>query len=253
MAKRFYQFNKEARGENLEKRGGTNPVGGSNSGDSADDEIINLNEVTHQAQDFYEKYQKVILGVVLGLGLLIGGYFIYKYMFQIPKQNEAVSEMWQAENLFAQDSFASALENVQGTGFLDIIDSYGGTATANTAKYYAGISYLNLGKYESAIEMLEDYSPKDDITPAMKFGALGDAYAENNDLDKALDMYKKASTTTDNEVIAPYYMNKCALLAYKLNKADEAVATMKSLIEKFPTANEVNDAEKLIARIEAGK
>lgn len=256
MAKRFYQFNKEARGEDLSKRGGSNPAGipSSGSGNDAgneDDEILNLNEVTTKAQSFIEKNQNLILGVMGGLALLIGGYFAYNHLYKIPKQNEAITAMWQAENLFAQDSFARALENPQGTGFIDIIDEFGGTATANTAKYYAGISYLNLGKFESAIEMLEDYSPKDEITPAMKLGALGDAYAETKELDKALDLYKDAASKANNELVAPYYLNKTALLAYKLGKNDVANNAIKTLLEKYPQAMEVPDAEKLLARLEA--
>lgn len=246
MAKRFYQFNKKAQGENL--RGTVQQTGNQ---DSKDDEIIDLTEVSHQASDFYEKNQKLIIGVIGGLAILVGGYFIYKYLIIEPKEKAAITAMYQAESQFAQDSFSLALENPGGgfEGFLDIIDNYGGTATANTAKYYAGVCYLNLGKFESALEYLNDYSPKDDITPAMKNGALGDVHAELGDLDKALSMYEKAISSTKNEVIAPYYLNKLGLLQFKQGKNDQAVATMKKLIETYPSSAEFADAEKLIARL----
>ncbi|MCB0647607.1 MAG: tetratricopeptide repeat protein [Saprospiraceae bacterium] len=248
MAKRFYQFNKQAQAQNV--RGRNVAPGGGQS--SEDDEIIDLAEVTHNAQDFYEKHQTVILSVIGGLALLVGGYFIYKYIFLEPKEKAAVEAIYQAEQQFARDSFSLALENPGGgfEGFLDIIDNYSGTNTANTAKYYAGISYLNLGKFESAIEYLNDYSPKDDITPAMKFGALGDAYAETGDFDQAASMYKKAAGENPNEVITPYYLNKLAMLQFKQNDTEGALATLQKIINEYPLSIESEEAEKLMARLE---
>jgi tetratricopeptide (TPR) repeat protein len=173
----------------------------------------------------------------------------------MPREKKAVEAMWRAENLFAQDSFAISLENMKGgyEGFIDIIENYSGTKTANTAKYYAGVSYLNLGKYDLAIEYLEDYSPKDNLTPAMKYGALGDAYAETKEMDKAISNYEKAVSATNNEAIAPYYLNKLAMLQFKEGKFDQAAATMKKIVTDYPNTSLSADAEKLIARIEAQK
>jgi TolA-binding protein len=255
MAKRFYQFNKQAQSEDLTKRGGSKLINTTGETSSKEDEIVNLAEVSSAASDFYAKNQKLILGVLAGLFLIIGGFLAYKYLYQAPREKKAIEAMWRAENLFAQDSFAISLENMKGgyDGFLDIIENYSGTKTANTAKYYAGISYLNLGKYDLAIEYLEDYSPKDNLTPAMKFGALGDAYAETKEMDKAISNYEKAVSSTDNEAIAPYFLNKLAMLQFKEGKLDNASSTMKKIVDEFPTSSQVTDAEKLIARIEVQK
>jgi TolA-binding protein len=255
MAKRFYQFNKEAGGENLAKRGGKFVSGGGSNQSSDDDEILDLGEVTKEASDFYSKYQNLILGGLVAVALLIGGYFVYKFLYLAPREQKAIEAMATAENLFAQDSFAIALETTGGgyEGFLDIIDNYGGTKMANTAKYYSGVCYLNLGKFESAIEYLESYSPKDELTPAMKFGALGDAHAELKDLETAASMYEKAANASKNEVIAPYYLNKLGLLQYKQGNLDAAVATMDIILNTYPKSTTSADAEKLKARIEAEK
>ena len=259
MAKRFYQFNKEAGGQNLAKKGGRFISGGGDnqqSGGSDDDELVDLAEVTKGASDFYEKNQKLILGGLVAFALIVGGYFVYKYLYLAPREEKAIEAIAVAEGLFAQDSFATALETSSGAyeGFLDVIDNYSGTKTANTAKFYAGISYLNLGKYESAEEYLESYSPKDEITPAMKFGALGDVKAELKDLDAAVSLYEKAASSAGkNDVIAPYYLNKLGLLQYKQGKLDEALATMDKIITDFPKSMTAADAEKLKARIEAEK
>ena len=139
-------------------------------GKSADatDEIVDVVEVKGSnvaaAKNFYDENQKLISYVIIGLGILVALYFAYKYLYIGPREKEAVNAMYKAEEAFAKDSFALALENPGGgyDGFLGIIDNYGGTKAANLAHYYAGISYLNLGKYDDAVTYLEDYSASDE-------------------------------------------------------------------------------------------
>jgi predicted negative regulator of RcsB-dependent stress response len=218
-----------------------------------DDEIVNVAEVTDKALDFYTKHQKNILVVAIGLVLLIGGYLAYKYLIIEPKEKAAVEAMYQAEAQFAQDSFAAALKNPGANfeGFEAIAENYGGTKAGNTAKLYAGICNLNLGKFQEAIEYLEDYSASDEVTPAVKYGALGDAYAESNQFDKAFENYEKASTASDDEFNAPFYLNKLGLLQFAKKKNDEALKTFKTIYEKYPNTQEGKEAEKMIERLSA--
>ena len=216
-----------------------------------DDEIVNIVEVKEQAQDFFERNQTVVLSILVGLVLLVGGYMVYKFLVVAPKEKAAIEAMRQAQTQFAKDSFALALNNPGGgfEGFLDIIDNYSGTNAGNTAKYYAGVSYLNLGKYQAAIDFLEDYSPKDEITPAMKLGTIGDAYAELEDFDQALGYYTKASKSSNNEFTSPYYLNKVALLNYKNGNSDAAKSAFEEILKMYPNSLEARNAEKFIARL----
>jgi TolA-binding protein len=221
---------------------------------SESDEIIDVVEVKGSqvnATNFLEENQKMISYVVIGLGILAALYFGYKYLYIGPKEKEAVNAMYKAEEQFAKDSFALALENPGGDaeGFLSIIDNYGGTKASNLAKYYAGISYLNLGKFEDAVTYLNDYSAKDDVTAIMKSGALGDAHAELGDKEKALSMYQKAASG-DNEMLTPYYLHKVAMMQYAEGKVKEAAAQLEIIKNKYPDATEAKDAEKLLARLQ---
>ena len=219
------------------------------------DEIIDVVEVKGSQvakSNFFEENQKIISYVILGVGLLAAIYFAYKYLYIGPKEKEAVNAMYKAEEVFAKDSFALALENPGGgfDGFLGIIDNYGGTKAANLAKYYAGISYLNLGKYEDAVTYLEDYSAGDEVTSIMKSGALGDAHAELGDKEKAMSFYKKAASSTENDMLAPYYLHKLAMLYYSEGKTKEAAEQLEIIKAKYPDSNEFRDAEKLLARLQ---
>jgi tetratricopeptide (TPR) repeat protein len=214
-----------------------------------DETLIDIVEVSGQAQGFIEKNQKTIIGVATGILVLVGAYFGYKTFILAPKQKEAIQQMAQAQMQFQQDSFAAALENPGGgyPGFLDMIDQYGGTASGNSAKYYAGISYLNLGRFDDAIEYLNKYSAKDDITEIMKFGALGDCYAEQGNISKALSMYKKASSVNANEFLIPYYLKKYALLSNREGNKADALASFERIKKEFPKSSEGLEVDKYIS------
>jgi tetratricopeptide (TPR) repeat protein len=228
----------------------TRPVNTAASGTSSDSEIVNIVEVKDQAIDFYTKYQKQILGAVTGLILLVGGYFAYKYLYQEPRNKEAIVASYQAELQFSRDSFQAALKNPGGNfeGFEAIAENYSGTKAGNIAKFYAGVCNLNLGKYTEAIEYLESYDANDDITPSAVNGALGDAYAETGDLDKAESYYEKAASY-DDEFSGPTYLNKLGLLQYSKKKNEEALATFKKIMDKYASSMESREAERMIERL----
>lgn len=216
-----------------------------------DETLVDIVEVKEVAQDFFEKNQTLILSLIVGGVLLLGGYLAYKFGYQAPREKTATEAIYKAQEQFARDSFALALENPGGgfEGFLDIIENFSGTKAANTAKYYAGISYLNLGRFDSAIEYLNSYSANDDITPIMKSGALADAYAETGDLDKAVSLYEKAAYAEDNDYLSPYYLFKFAILSKKLGNNDDAAKAFDRIKNDYPNSNEASDAERFGAML----
>jgi len=193
-----------------------------------------------------------ILALAGILALLVAGFFIYKYAFKAPKERAAANAIYKAENQFARDSFALALENPGGgfDGFLDVIDKYNGTQSGNLAKYYAGISYLNLGRFDDAISYLESYSANDDITPIMKWGALGDAYSEKGDFDKAVSLYEKAASSEDNDFLSPYYLKKAGMLHQKNNNNGGALAAFQKIKDNYGESSQGADIDRFIAKVQ---
>jgi len=219
----------------------------------SDETLINLAEARTKATGFFEQNQKLILGIVGGLVLIIGGWFVYTNLIKGPKEEKATAQMWMAQVQFEQDSFLVALENPGGgyPGFLTIINDYKGTGAANLANYYAGICYLNLGNFDAALSFLSDFKADGIIGPVMKFGAMGDAYSELNQMDKAMDHYKKAAAASDNELLTPYYLKKLALLHELQNEVDKALVIYKDIKSNYPNSNEALSIDKYIARAEA--
>ena len=201
--------------------------------------------------NWFEEHQKLIVGVVAGL-LVIGALaFLYKKFVQEPARAEAAQDMWRAQQLFDVDSFQVALTGRPGsvTGFLDIIESYGGTPSGNLAKYYAGISYLHLGQYKAAIDYLEDFDAEGTMLPATKAGALGDAYAQEGDFDKAKNLYEDAlDKADDHDLLAPYYLMKLGMFHESRGETAEANELYVRLRDEFPDSEEAADIDKYIAR-----
>ena len=246
MAKnRQYIRNK---GENPGYRGNPNAANQNQEQQDDDETLVDIVEVKEQAQDFFEKNQSKIVGLLVAAVLLAGAFLAYKYGYQAPREKASMEAMHKAEYQFKQDSFALALTNPgEGyEGFLDIIDNYSGTQVANLATYYAGISYLNLGNYDVAIEYLEDYSASDDITPITKNGSIGDANAELGNMDLAKASYKKA-VNSDNAFLTPYYLNKLAVLSMSQNDNATALSSFQRIKKEYPQSAEAKDAEKYIS------
>lgn len=214
--------------------------------------LVDIVEVRDNAAGFLETNQKNIMGGLLALIVLVGGFLAYKYMYQAPREKMASSQMFQAQSQFEKDSFALALSNPGGggKGFLDIIDQYGGTKAGNLSKYYAGVSYLQLGQYDAAIDYLNDFSPKGEILPATRQSLLGDAYAEKGDLSKALSYYQKAASASDgNEFLAPMYLKKVGMLHEKNQSWKEAADAYNKIKSKYPLSIDGNDIDKYITRV----
>ena len=219
-----------------------------------DEVLVDIAEVTKETQHWLEQYKKPIIYGFVGLIVLVGGWYAWNSYIDA-NQKKAVQAMWKAEQMFERDSFAVALNNPGGgyEGFLGIISKYGSTPAGNMAHYYAGVSYLNLGKFDDAIKHLEDFSPKGDVTPTMKYGALADAYSEKQDFSKALKYYKEAASSGALEDMKAFYLKRYALLSEKQGDVSSALDAYKEIKEKYGMTNDARDIEKYIARASAAK
>ena len=109
-------------------------------------------------------------------------------------------------------------------GFAKLADEYSTTAAGNLANLYAGLCNAQLGKWEAAAKFLEAYDGVDDamVSPAA-VGALGNAYAHLNQLDKAVTNLKKAAEMADNNSLSPTFLVQAGEILESQGKNDEAL------------------------------
>ncbi|MCF6356993.1 MAG: tetratricopeptide repeat protein [Draconibacterium sp.] len=215
-----------------------------------EDNLQELESVLTQTEQFIEDNQNLITYIVGGVIIAVVAYLGFSKFYLQPKEDEALSQMFMAENYFEKDSFNLAI-NGDGNylGFLDIIDDYGITKSANRAKYYTGIAYLHLGQYEEALDYLKDFDTDDLLLAPIAEGAQGDALLELGETDDALKHYQKAYSITDNELTTPIYMMKAAGLLESMDELEDALSLYEQIKEKYPTSTEGTNIDKFIARI----
>lgn len=218
--------------------------------DTQPEQFESVENVLTRTEQFIENNQKIITTVVLVIVILVGAYLLFTRYYLRPMENEARSQMFRAEQYFARDSFNLAL-NGDGNylGFLDIIEEYGITESANLAHYYSGISYLQLGQYDNAIEHLEEFSVNDKIIEPQKYGALGNAYLEKGNPDKALDLFQEAIDADDNAFTRPLYMSKAAFVYELKGEYQRAIELYEEIKRKYPESSQSEGADKNIARL----
>jgi tetratricopeptide (TPR) repeat protein len=216
--------------------------------------LIDVAEVTHEAQNWFDKNKKILLYGVLAIAAVIGASIFWK-MNVASNQKKAVAAMWKAEQLFERDSFATAINSTDAnvSGFQQILSKYGSTPAGNVSNLYSAISYMELGKFDDAIKFLEAFSPKGSIAPTLKYGLLGDAYSEKKDFAKALKMYKDAASEGSIEDLKAMYLKRYGQLSEVQNDAVSALAAYTEIKTKYPLTNDARDIDKFIARAEARK
>jgi len=215
-----------------------------------EDNLQELESALTRTERFIESNGKVISIVVGAIVVVVAGVLAFNKFYIQPKEDEAMSQMFMAENYFEKDSFNLAI-NGDGNylGFLDIIDDYGITKSANRAKYYAGISYLHLGQYEEAIDYLKKFKTDDLLLSPVKEGAIGDAMLELGKKEDALSQYKKAYSTTENELTTPVYKMKAAAILESMNQYADALKLYEEIKKEYPQTAEGSTVDKYIARV----
>lgn len=218
---------------------------------SEQDQFESVENALSRTEHYIEQNQKSLTIIVLAIIVIIGGYLGYQRFVVSPKEKEAQSQMWMAEQYFARDSFNLALHGDGNyLGFLDIVEEYSITKSANLANYYIGISYLHLGQYEQAIEYLKAFESDDEMIAPIAFGAIGDAYMELNEPDEALKFYEKAVTKSDNEFTTPIYLMKVGLVYEQNQDYEKALEAYQTIKNDFPESAEGRQIDKYIAQVE---
>jgi len=210
--------------------------------------LKNVEQTLTRTEQFLEENYKPLI-YVLGVVVVLVALFWLGKLYLGNRNNEAQSQMYQAQKYFEIDSINLAL-NGDGNylGFLDIAKDYKYTSAGNLARYSAGICYLHLGNYEEAIDFLNKYSKKDKVIGSIAIGATGDAYVELGDTEKGISKYLEAADFGDNSFNTPIYLMKAGEL-YELNgNYDEALKIYQRIKDDYPESTEGASIEKYIAR-----
>ncbi len=207
-------------------------------------------KVAEDLESYFLIHQQRIITVIGGILGIIALIFAYIYLYQNPRQVTAKNQIFKAEQYFSTDSLDKALKgDGNNPGFENILSNYSGTESANLAHYYLGSIYLRKGQFQKAIDILNDYEAKDDLTGSLAKGMIGDAYSELGNLEKALDFYEKAAGDKSNNFTSPMYLLKEGLILENQKHFPEALALYEKIKKEYNESSQAKDIDKYIARI----
>ena len=218
-------------------------------------------ETPSKSEAIFVKFKKQILIAVAAIIVIIAGVIMYNAYVAGPREDKASTALAKGQQYFNQEQFDKALngDGAGYAGFVKIASDYSGTDAANLADLYAGLCYANLGKWAEAVTYLEQFSSKGDamISPSA-MAALGNAYANTGNVDKAISTLKKAADMADskaedgtNNSLAPTFLVQAAQLLESQNKNDEALKIYQDVKKKYVNAQVVQSSEidKYIERV----
>lgn len=214
-----------------------------------------------KSEAFFDKNKKAILIAIAAIIIIVLGFFAYRTYIVGPQEQKASTAIARGQEYFNQEMFDKALngDGAGYTGFVKIASDYSGTDAANLANLYAGLCYANMNKWNDAVKYLDEFDPESDqmISPAA-IAALGDAYANVNELDKAVASFKEAADKADskaadgaNNSLSPTFMLKAGIILESQNKKDEALEVYQNIKKKYVNSALVQGSEidKYIERV----
>ncbi len=208
-----------------------------------------------KTEEFIYANGKSLLTALAVIVVVAGGYFGYKYMYAAPRAEKAAGAIYVAEQLFAVDSFALALNgDGNNDGFLQVIGRYGSTPQGNVAKHYAGICYLKLGDQANALKYLSMYKSQKgapaEIINAQNLGLQGDINMQQGKDKEAAAFYDNAVAASANPFTAPIFLKKAGLCYEKLGDKKTALERYGRIRDEFGSSMEARDIDKYIGRAE---
>jgi len=215
-----------------------------------------LDETASRSEKWIEQNSKALFYSLIAVVVIFLAFIGYTKYISEPNELEASNELSFPRKYYDQASTAGTgidsllilgLEGADGNyGFLDIAKSYSGTNAGNLANYYAGVSYLEMKQYDKAIEYLEKFNSDDEMLGPISLGAVGDAFADVNQPEEALEYYEKAANKKDNNFTTPLFLYKAGITAMELKKFDKAASLFTKIKENYPTSDQGRDVAKFI-------
>lgn len=211
---------------------------------------VDVEEALSSSEAYIIKNKKTIIGVIIALVVIIGGYALYHNYVAVPKEQKASTMLAKGQEYFSMGQYEIALngDSLNYKGFAKIASEESGTDAANLANAYAGLCLAQTGKYEEAIPYLEKFSGDDQmVAPSVK-GALGNCYAHKGDLEKAASLLVEAANETDSHSLSPIFLLQAGEIYEKLGKNEEAIKAYQTIKDKYFNSYQAYEIDKYINR-----
>lgn len=200
---------------------------------------------------FFEKYKNKIFiyaGVLVAVAAIV-----YFYVNQKSESNEKAGlELSRIMPLYDQGAYLEAIEGKQGTniiGLKRIVEEYGGSENGETAKIYLANCYAFLGNYDEANKYYNDYSGTIDYFEAASLAGQAGYYADQEDFEKAANLFLQASKMSKINSQNPDYLLNAGIYYLKAGEKEEAKILFNRIKEDYSTSLAYREVDKYLAMI----
>ena len=200
-----------------------------------------------KAIDYYQLYQKYILG---GVGALVILILLIVFVSQTREANElkASGDLAGARAELARMNFPSAIDSLQKT-----IIRYEGTRSAGDATFYLANTYFFQKQFDLAQkyyeEYLDSYGGDSNITYSAMVGVAA-CVEENKEFKAAAEMYEKAATKYDEVFNAAEGLMNAGRCYIAAGLKENAKKAYQLVLEKYPNSGYKNNAELNLAELD---
>lgn len=211
-------------------------------------EHLNVEDALTQSEAFLVKYKNAIIGGVAAVVIIVVGFILYQNFYAEPREEKAQAALFKGQEYFEQDNYEQALngDSLTYKGFLNVAEEYSGTKAANLAKAYAGLCYAQLGKYDEALKMLDGFNSNDQMVAPAILGAMGNCYAQLDQLDKAASTLLSAADKADNSTLSPIFLKQAGEILVKQGKYDDAINAYTKIKDNYFDSYVAFDIDKYI-------
>ena len=175
---------------------------------------------------FFDKYGNKILWALVIVGIIVCGFFVFRSMAE---------RRAEAKNEAASVALAAA---VTAEDFAAVVADFEGSDVANNAAYMAGAEYLKAGDLVNAKKYLEMYVNGEgaaaELINAQVYGLRGDIAVEENDLQSAVELFKKAASASDDSYSFITFNEKLALVYAAMGDEAASVECYKNIVKEYP-------------------
>lgn len=206
----------------------------------------------YKAVGLYGTYkQNFLIGGIAVIVLAAAAFF---YIQQKKSNNEKANiELSRVIPVFDAGMYLEAIQGNPGSkviGLKKIVAEYGNSETGEISKVYLAHAYSYLGKVDEALKNYEDYDGNNDLFKAAAFAGEAACYESKNDNEKAAELYRKASSVTEENALNPQYMLFSGINLLKAKKISEAKKIFERIKKDFPATTSGREVDRYLAQVE---
>jgi tetratricopeptide (TPR) repeat protein len=221
------------------------------------DTLLDVGEVYTKTERFVDENRQTLTYGVGGLAVLILAVIGYQSFIVRPAEATAETEIWRSENYFEMDSLSlAAFGDGYAAGLEEVMMDHAGTPAAQRAAYRMGIYHRDAGDFDAAIAAFEEVNVNDDVVQVLAAGNIGDCHVELADYDAASDAFGRAislaSSSLAEDVLAPMFLYKGALVEMELGNNSQAKSYLDRIVEDYPNSQQKNASVSLAASLTEG-